>query len=361
MENQEKSLVVIKNLFTEIGQILLNDKAPTKQKRTAVVIFIAQSLRIMEEYFAKINCELYNWINKPLPDVPENSHLREAREEMERTEKIMSEKKYEEKFVSIWYKEWDEEKKYPQRKFWYEEYRREMEEIRDQIQNAKQKEEEERVSRILEAIQKEVDHLLSDTPLYLLETTADTGADLKILQNILHVASAEHFLVFIKRICSILTVEVKKHGRWTEKSLALGKFILSLKEKINGLSIHMDAKISVSFYDIISSAELFLIETNNWIIEKERQECSKRELIEAIETGFQRTVSKLGSIENSLKVINRSMVGINGRLSNIVSLNEKILESIKENGSLIQSLSFKVDGINDRLDDILSIAFSEEK
>lgn len=363
MENQEKALVVVKDSFTEIDR-LLNSEELEEQKRAAIVIFITRSLRIMEEYFAKISCELYNWIDKPLPNMPENTELKRVREELEREEKRMSGKRYKEKFISIWHKEWDKEKKYPQREFWREGYNQKMEEIWSQIRNVKQREENDRARRILEAIQKEVDDLLSNIP--FLETTADTNdAGLKILQYIVHMASAEYFLAFIKRVCSILTVEIKKHGRWTEKSLTLGKFILSLKEKINGFSSHIDAKILVAFHDIVSSAELFVVETNNWITEKERQERSRRELTEAIETGFQKTVSHLVSVENSLKAINRGIVGINGRLSDIVVLNGKILESIKENGSLVQSLSFKVDGINDRLssiDDILSyIAFGEKK
>jgi hypothetical protein len=70
-------------------------------------------------------------------------------------------------------------------------------------------------------------------------------------------------------------------------------------------------------------------------------------------------------VESSLKVINKGIAGISGRLSDIVVLNGKILEGIKENSGLIQSLSFKIDGVNDKLssiDDMLSyIAFGEEK
>jgi hypothetical protein len=295
MGKQEKSLIVVENLFMEIGRLLGSDEESAERKKAAAAIFIAQSLRFMDEYFAeiKISRNLYRWLNKPLPDVPENTELKKAREKLERKEKRMCGKKYKEKFTSVWHKEWDVEKKYPQREFWQEEYNREMEKIWAMIRNAEQQEENDKARRISEATQEEINDLLGGIldPLKILVDTNDVN--LKTLQYIIQTVAAEYFLEFIKRVCLILSVEVKKHGRWQEKSLALGKFLLSLKDRINKFSGRMDAKISVAFHDVISSAELFLVETNNWIIQKEQQERSQKQFIETLETGFQKSQSSL--------------------------------------------------------------------
>jgi len=365
MENREKSLVVIKNLFTEISH-LLGSEISTGGKKATVEAFITQSLRSIDKYFSEVSCGLYQWIGKPLPEVPENIDLKRKREKLERKEKRMSGKKYKEKFVSIWYKEWDDGKKYPLREFWSDAYGQKMDEIWRRIQDAKQEEENDKNLRISEAARKEVNDLLNDI-LYPIEATMVDNADVntRILQHVIQIATAEHLLFFTKRACRILTLEVKKNGRWTTRSLALGKFFLSLREKIDGLSGYMDVRNLAVFYDIISGAELFLIEINNSIIEREKQERSQREFIEAVGMGFQKVVNQIVSVENVLRIMNRNMVGTNGKLSDLIVLNEKILRGIKENGSLISSLGTKIDGISDTLSSIegavFCIAFPDDK
>jgi len=374
MENQEKSLVVIKKI-TDVSRFLKSE-ASAEQKKMVVEIFLIELIRSIEKYFSKASLQLYQLMNKPLPLVPENIELKKKREKLERKEKRMSSKKYKERFMITWYKEWDEERNYPLRKL-DDAYWKEMEKVWGQIEAIKQEEEAETERQILKAAQKEIDDLLDDTLSHIKATieNGENGADdvddanIKALKHIIQIATAEYLSSFIKRACQILVLQVKKTGKWATRSLALAKSLLSLREKIDGLVAHMDAGISIAFYDLILGVELFLAEINNSIIEREKQERSQRVFLATIEAGFQKVVSQIASVENGLKnelkTINRNVVGVNRELSSLVALNEKIIEQIKENGSLINSLGTKLDGISDKLssveDAVFYIAFPDDK
>jgi len=367
MENQEKSLVVIKKI-TDVSRFLKSE-ASAERKKMVVEISLIELIRSIEKYFSKASLQLYQLINKPLPIVPEKIELKKKREKLERKEKRMSGKKYKERFMITWYKEWDEERNYPLREL-DDAYWKEMEKVWSQIEAIKQEEEAERDRQILKAAQKEIDDLLDDIFSHIkatIENDVDDvdDANIKAVKHIIQIATAECLSSFVKRACQILVLEVKKTGGWTTRSLALAKSLLSLKEKIDGLATHMDAGISVAFYDIMLGVELFITEIDNSITERKKQERMQEIFLKAIETGFQKLINQIASVEGILKIMNKNIAETNEKLSNLSFLSEKILQGIKENGSLLSSLGTKLEGISDKLssieDAVFYIAFPDDK
>ena len=340
-------------LAEEVSNLLKNG---LPEKEGLLKLFEAGFLYLMDKYFTEIGLKLYDWMDAPLPEVPENAELRNKREKLERKEKRMGQRSYKKKFWITWYKEWDTERKIPMRELDAEAYYRELDKVERQIRGAKRAEENDTESRRAEILNAKLEELLS-AALYGFE--ASEKIQNPVVSYILQTVNIEHFLLFVNRICSILEADIKKNNGWTEKNVVLGRFVISLKQRIKDLdSAQTPAqdpsvlKRLIILRDIALEAELFITEINNSIVAQRKQEQFQGGLQNALESGFKQMTVKLGSIESGIIAMNSQLSGVNGRLTDILKVSGEILNGIIQNGRLIGSLSGKLDGISEQISGI---------
>lgn len=334
--------------------------ASTEGKSNTLKIFIAEFLYSMDKYFSKVNYALYSWLENPLPvpDVSVSENLRKIREKLERKVNRMCSKHYKKRFEYTWYKEWDDERKMPLKGFNSKLHWEKLEEVYDAISAAKCDEEAAQDKYVVEKIEEELSSLLNEifTPFEAMreikEELKEDVANLKIVSYVIQTTAIEHILSFIKRACSVLGVDIKKRGAWRERSIVLARFLLSFKERIKGFSECMDIKILTTLQDVALGTELFLVETNNLIIAQERQAQTQRELQETLGRGFHQIISHLSVIEEGVLITNKRLAGIDGRLIDLLRVNERMMCGITENGRLIGDLSLQLDGISSQLSSI---------
>ena len=154
-----------------------------------------------------------------------------------------------------------------------------------------------------------------------------------------------------------MEADIKKNNGWTEKSAVLGRFVLSLKQRIKNIPSGWTQDASAlkrltTLRDIALEAELFITEINNSITAQRKQEQFQGELQRVLESGFKQMDTRLGFIESGIVATNRQLSGISGRLADVLKINGEILDGIIQNGQLIGSLSGKLDGISEQLSGI---------
>lgn len=325
-----------------------------EEKGNALKIFEACFLYLMDKYFAEIGFKLYQWLGKPLPEVLENVELKKKREKLKRKRKRMGQDAYKKRFRFYWYKDWDVKKEFPQKEFNSEEYDREFDEVENQIRSMERAEEKDMENRIMEIVKADLDKFLPGL-LYGFEISAKTES--QAIACIAQTVNIEYFLTFIRRVCSILEVELKKNREWNEKSMALCGMIFSLKRKVQSLYPTQTRDSSTLrrltiLQDILLEAESFLINVNDSMIAVRKREDFQRDIQGVLENGFKQMSGKLDLIDRGIMAMNSQLSGVNGRLTDILKVNGKILDGIIQNGQIIGSLSDKLDGIADQLSSI---------
>ncbi len=348
------SAVAMKALVEEVGNVL---KADRPEKEVFLKLFMVGFLYFLDSYFAEIGFKLHSLLDVPSPKVPENAELKEKWEKLKRKETRMTKSSYKKRFRFTWYKDWDVEKKFPQHEFDSEAYDREFDKIESRIAAAERAVENDAIRRRAEIMNARLEEMLSAI-FYGFETGEKIQTP--VVSYVLQTVNIEHFLLFIKRACSILEVDIKKNNGWNEKSAVLGNFLVSLKKRIQDFSSTTQARLRdssslgrlVTLQDIALEAELFVVETSNSIVAQRRQAEFQAELQSVLEGGFKQMTAKLGVIEKGIITMNSQMSGINGRLTDILKVNGEILNGIVQSGRLIGSLSDKLDGISRQISNI---------
>lgn len=350
LKKADNPTMTMRILADEISNVLKND---LPEKNNLLKLFVAGFLYLMDKYFADIGLKLYDWMDASLPEVPENEELKKKREKLERKEKRMGQSSYKKKFWITWYKEWDTEQKIPLYELDVEAYRQKLDRVERQIREAKRAEESNTKNRQAEIMKAKLEELLSAV-LYGFE--ASEKIQDPVVSYILQTANTEHFLLFVKRTCSILEADIKKNNGWTEENVVLGRFVISLKQRIKDLDSAQTQdqdtavlKRLTILRDIALEAELFITEINNSIVAQRKQEQFQEGLQNALESGFKQMTAKLGAIESGIIAMNSQLSGVNGRLTDILKVNGEILKGIIQNGQLIGSLSDKLDGISQQI------------
>jgi len=351
IKRSDNPAVAMKTLAEEVGRLLKSD---LPEKGNLLKLFEAGFLYLMDKYFAEAGIKLYDWMDAPLPEVAENEGLKKIREKLKRKEKRMRKKPYKEKFIFTWHKEWDIDKKIPMRELDTEAYYREIDKVEHQIREVERTEERDKENRRAEIMNTKLEELLSAA---LGGFEASDKIHNSVVSYILQTVNLEYFILLARRICSFLEADIKKNNGWTEKSAVLGRFVLSLKQRIKNIPSGWTQDASAlkrltTLRDIALEAELFITEINNSITAQRKQEQFQGELQRVLESGFKQMDTRLGFIESGIVATNRQLSGINGRLADVLKINGEILDGIIQNGQLIGSLSGKLDGISEQLSGI---------
>jgi len=348
----ENPATTIMILAEKVGRLLENN---LPGKENLLKLFEIGFLYLMEKYFAQIGLGLYNWRDEPLPEAPENEQLKRKREKLERKEKRMGQKRYKKRFWCTWYKEWDIEQKMPLCEFDNEKYQFQMDKVGNQIRALKEAEENCKRQYRADTMKTKLEKLLSAI---LCGFEASSNIRHPVVSYILQTANIEYFLSFIKRACSMLELDVKKNSDWSEKNIVLAGFLFSLNQKTKDLVSHIQVQDNsaltrlVMLQDMALAAESFVTEINNSIVAQRKQEQLQARFQDALESGFKKITTKLESIDNGVTSLNNRISGIDGRLIDILKVNEKILGGVLQNGQLIGSLSGKLDDISSQISNL---------
>lgn len=368
---------VLKTITPLVDELFLAFETQEEEKiSSAAKAFTVAILCLTEQYFSEANWALHRWLeNRTLPEVADNVELVKAGKKLDRKLKRMEGKKYKKRF----YFEWNEDVEFegriiarPRREFNSERYDAEWNKVFEAIESVKRRVEKDRDNQIADKLEKELEGLFGNI-LYCFDTVFEMGK--RALppapglesgeisgperyfcgsSQIILTANVEHLIPFLKRACSLLEVQAKKHGRWDEKELALGRFLLSLKERAaeyGGELFNKDQLTAV--YDGVMAVELFLAETYNAIVRRRKEIETQKELQQTLRSGFANLTERLSGIEQGVTSTNKHLAGIDGRLVDILRVNKDISRGVEKNGLRLEGVSAQLGSINKRLDSMM--------
>jgi len=353
---------------TAIKELIIKTGEPVEvnpQNKNALARFILVFLYLMDEFFTGANLALYLWMDAPLPEIETDPEMAKTIKKLKqkRNNLCKSSSAAHGKFVNYVHYDEDTGAKLnpPKRELDTEAFNRACKELDEQIRHLESLKDNKEIEATVIANQKELTRLASAVFCAFEAEKISSPATSFIIQT----ANTEYFISFVKRVCSVLEADISENNEWTPKGHALGRFLLSLKERIKKVAILSDdssvAKRITVLFDSVLSVEKFVHGANRAIVDRQNKAESQKameEFKDIFRSGFEKINTNLGLIEKGVIASNKQLAQIDGRLTDLLKIDGEILRATINNGHQLESLSGKLEDISSQISGLQEIMWS---